>query len=168
MPMTHYMELLATHQPWNLLLFMAVPVILAETLAVTELYVLFTRNLDGTVRLVNRTAGIAVGFYFLAVFLYLSVTAAWPLTANGGWRGWIDLVAVAFYLAGVVPLFGIALLELGWLLPRGSAEQRLRVHAALVALFLVVAHVAMIFGMMDPTLGGWQEAVLPLGHHHQP
>ena len=32
MDITHYMELLATNQPWNLLIFMAIPVILAETL----------------------------------------------------------------------------------------------------------------------------------------
>ena len=47
MPMTHYMELLATNQPWNLILFMAVPVILAETIAIAELYLLYTRRLDG-------------------------------------------------------------------------------------------------------------------------
>jgi starvation-inducible DNA-binding protein len=38
-------KLLADNQPWNLILFMAIPVILAETIAVSELYVLFTRNL---------------------------------------------------------------------------------------------------------------------------
>jgi hypothetical protein len=38
------MELLATNQPWNLILFMAIPVILAETVAITELYILFTRK----------------------------------------------------------------------------------------------------------------------------
>lgn len=43
MGMTHYMELLAVHQPRNLLLFMAVPVVLAETLAITELVILFAR-----------------------------------------------------------------------------------------------------------------------------
>lgn len=37
MGMTHYMELLAVHQPRNLIIFMAVPVVLAETLAITEL-----------------------------------------------------------------------------------------------------------------------------------
>lgn len=42
--MTHYMELLATNQPWNLISFMAIPVILAETTAVTELFLLFGRN----------------------------------------------------------------------------------------------------------------------------
>ena len=36
MPMTHYMELLATNQPWNLILFMAIPVVLAETVVITE------------------------------------------------------------------------------------------------------------------------------------
>ena len=41
MNMTHYMELLAVNQPWNLILFMAIPVILAETVAITELFILF-------------------------------------------------------------------------------------------------------------------------------
>ena len=39
--MTHYMGLLAVNQPWNLLIFMALPVVLAETLAITELAILF-------------------------------------------------------------------------------------------------------------------------------
>jgi hypothetical protein len=61
MNMTHYMELLASNQPWNLILFMAVPVILAETVAITELFILFSRQLHGGVRAVNRTASIAGG-----------------------------------------------------------------------------------------------------------
>jgi len=47
MNMTHYMQLLADNQPWNLMLFMAIPIVLAETLAITELYILFTRRFDG-------------------------------------------------------------------------------------------------------------------------
>ena len=47
MNMTHYMQLLADNQPWNLLIFMAIPVVFAETLAITELYILFTRKFDG-------------------------------------------------------------------------------------------------------------------------
>lgn len=43
MDMTHYMELLASNQPWNLLIYMAIPVILAETIAITEPYILYTR-----------------------------------------------------------------------------------------------------------------------------
>jgi hypothetical protein len=44
MNMTHYMELLSVNQPWNLLMFMATPIVLAETIAVTELYILYTRD----------------------------------------------------------------------------------------------------------------------------
>ena len=61
MNMTHYMELLAVNQPWNLISFMAIPIVLAETLAITELYILFTRKLDGSVYYLNRFAGIVVG-----------------------------------------------------------------------------------------------------------
>ena len=73
MNMTHYMELLATNQPWNLLIFMAVPIILAETLAITELYLLFTRNFQGWVHNLNRAVGIIVGLYFIGVIIYLLI-----------------------------------------------------------------------------------------------
>lgn len=43
--MTHYMELLVTNQPWHLIIFMAIPVIPAEYIAITELQVLFSRNM---------------------------------------------------------------------------------------------------------------------------
>lgn len=152
MSMTHYMELLAQNQPWNLILFMAIPVVLAETVAITELYILFTRRFDGAVRTLNRGASIAGGLYFLGVFAYLMLTAVIPLTRGGLWRGPADVIAVGFYLSGIVPLLGLALLDLGLLGRTRSAEGRLRLHAALVAVFLVVAHVAMIFGMLDPTL----------------
>jgi hypothetical protein len=150
MEMTHYMELLATNQPWNLIIFMAVPVILAETIAVSELYILFTRNLKGMVRKINKIAGIAVGFYFLIVFFYLLFKAAIPITLAGSWRTIVDVIAVGFYLLGVVPLFGISLLELGLIGRHKSEEWKLKTHATFVAGFLIVAHVAMIFGMVNP------------------
>ncbi len=154
MPMTHYMELLATNQPWNLILFMAIPVILAETIAIAELYLLYTRRLDGAVRQLSHIAGSIAGIYFLGVFLYLFFTAVLPLTTGGAWRGPADVIAVGFYLAGVIPLGGIALIDLGFLWKNRSTEARLGLHASFVAMFLIVAHVAMIFGMLDPTLLG--------------
>jgi len=152
MSMTHYMELLATNQPWNLILFMAVPVVLAETVAITELYILFTRKRDNAFALFNRVASIAGGFYFAGVFLYLLAKAVVPLTAAGAWRGPADVVAVGAYLSGIVPLLGLALIDTGAIGRQWSDESRLRRHAALVAVFLVVAHVAMIFGMLDPAI----------------
>lgn len=161
MQATHYMQLLADNQPWNLLLFMAIPVILAETIAVTELYILFTRNMNGLVKKVNSIAGIIVGLYFVGVFLYLLSTAVIPLTQAGEWRGFADIIAVGFYLAGVVPLGGLAMLELGLLKKGASDDEKLKLHATFVAIFLIVAHIAMIFGMINPTVFGWQPAGMP-------
>lgn len=156
MSMTHYMGLLAANQPWNLLLFMAIPVILAETLAITELVVLFTQGAcAGWVHRLNRWAGLVAGPWFLAITVHLMVNAVFPLTSGGGWHGPADLIAVGFYLAGVVPLTGIALIELH-IIGRGGARARMKLHAIFVGVFLVAAHVAMIAGMLDPTLLGWQ------------
>ena len=161
---THYMGLLAANQPWNLLLFMAVPVIAAETLAITELMILFTGGSSRRVRAVNRYTGIFAGFYFLGIVVYLLDNAVIPLTRGDGWRGPGDLVAVGFYLAGLVPLYGIMLLETGVIGSRLDATGRLRLHTTLVGVFLVVAHVAMIFGMLDPTVLGWEPThVMPGG-----
>ena len=156
--MTHYMQLLADNQPWNLLLFMAIPVILAETVAVTELYILFSRNITGKAKKINTVAGTAVGIYFVGVFAYLLANAVIPLTVAGEWRGLADIMAVGFYLAGVIPLGGIALLGLGLFKKGESEETKLRWHAIFVAVFLIVAHVAMIFGMLNPTVLGWMPA----------
>ena len=161
MPMTHYMELLAVNQPWNLILFMAVPVILAETVAITELFILFGRQYHGPLRNLNRTASIAGGLYFIGVFGYLLVNAVIPLTVHGEWRGPADVIAVGAYLSGIVPLLGLALLDLG-LTGRGlSEEQKLKRHATWVAVFLVVAHIAMIFGMLDPAVLQSGAAAMP-------
>ena len=138
MNMTHYVELLATNQPWNLILFMAIPIILAETVAITELYILYTRKLEGWVRQLNRVPGIIVGLYFLGIIAYLLVTA------------------VGTYLIGGIPLVLIALQDLGLLHAKLTAEQRLGWHASYVAVFLVFAHVAMIAGMTDPGLLGYK------------
>ncbi|MEH7301625.1 DUF6803 family protein [Neobacillus drentensis] len=153
MNMTHYMGLLADNQPWNLIIFMAIPVICAETIAITELGILFTRNLGGTLRKVNKVVSIFAGLYFTGIFLYLMKTAYIPLTINGEWKGWIDVVAVTFYLLGIVPLLGMALLDMGIIYKNRTDEQKLKIHSFFVGMFLVVAHVAMIFGMVDPSIG---------------
>lgn len=150
--MTHYMELLATNQPWNLILFMAIPVIFAEFIAVTELYILLSRNTNGTLRQLNQIAGILIGIYFTGVFFYLLFNAVIPLTTSRGWREVADVIAVGFYLLGIIPLGGMALMGMGVIGRNASEQGRLSLHATFVAIFLVVAHIAMIFGMLDPML----------------
>ncbi len=155
MLMTHYMELLASNQPWNLLIFMALPVVLAETVAITELYILYTRKFDTWVRQVNRIASILVGITFVGIIAYLIFTAVIPITSAGAWRTWIDVVAVSTYLIGGVPMVLLALQELGLIHRAESEERRLARHATYVAVFLVFAHIAMVAGMMDPGILGY-------------
>ncbi len=152
MDMTHYMELLAANQPWNLLIFMVVPVVLAEFIAVTELQILFQRNFTGAIKRANGIAGILAGVYFTGIVIYLLITAVIPITAQNAWRGPADVIAVSFYLLGGVPLLGMALLELRVIQPNADPSTRLKLHAILVAVFLVVAHIAMIFGMLNPSV----------------
>lgn len=166
MNMTHYMELLATNQPWNLLIFMAIPIVLAETLAITELYLLSTRNYIGWVNHLNRMAGITVGLYFIGVIIYLLKTAVWPITQAGEWRTIIDVVAVGSYLIGGLPLIYIAFQELGWVNSKASDESKRHTHSICVALFLVFGHIAMIAGMLDPSLLGYMPEGMSEVHKH--
>jgi hypothetical protein len=142
------MELLATNQPWNLIIYMAIPVILAETLVATEFFVVYRQLFKGALRSFNKLIGIILGFYFLGIFLYLMFSVVPTIE----WRGWVDVVAVGFYLSGVIPLFGIALVELGLLGGGMSDTQKMKLHFILLTAFLVVAHIAMIFGMVNPEL----------------
>ena len=171
MNMTHYMELLATNQPWNLILFMAIPVVLAETVAITELYILYTRKLQGWVRNLNRWAGIVVGLYFIGVIAYLLMNAVVPITQAGEWRTIIDVIAVSTYLIGGIPMVLIALQDLGITHKGASEEKKLAYHAIYVAVFLVFAHLAMIAGMTDPALLGYQGEAshdMPAQQHMMP
>ena len=173
MNMTHYMQLLADNQPWNLMLFMAIPILFAETLAITELYILFTRRFDGFIWGLNRFSGAAVGVYFIVVIAYLMTMAVVPITQAGEWRTIIDVVAVGSYLIGGLPLIWIALQEFGLVNKGLNQEGRLKIHAICVALFLVFGHVAMISGMLDPGLLGYQgsahavDGAMPAAHGHQ-
>ncbi|MEK4348457.1 DUF6803 family protein [Paenibacillus sp. FSL P4-0184] len=154
MNMTHYMSLLADNQPWNLILFMAIPVIFAETITVTEFIILFTQNLKGSLRTFNKICSILAGLYFTGVFLYLFPTAFIPLSVNGEWHTWVDVVAVGFYLSGVLFLLPLALLDLGLIARKRTDEQKMKLHFILISGFLVVAHIAMIFGMINPEIVG--------------
>ncbi|WP_138493558.1 DUF6803 family protein [Paenibacillus pinistramenti] len=152
MNMTHYMSLLADNQPWNLIIFMAIPVIFAETITVTEFIILFSKNTHGSLRAFNRACSIIAGLYFTGIFLYLFPTAFMPLTVNGGWHTWVDVVAVGFYLSGVIFLLPLALLDLGIIGRKRTEEEKMKLHFMLVSGFLVVAHIAMIFGMVNPEI----------------
>lgn len=163
MVMTHYMELLAVNQPWNLIMYMVIPVALAEALVATEFFTVFLRGSNaGSWRIWNKWIGIVLGFYFLGIFLKLTMTVVPTIQ----WRGMADIIAVGSYLSGVIPLFGIALLELGVIGKGKSDDEKMKLHFVLLTVFLVVAHVAMIFGMVDPTIMGWNPGTVGTGMQH--
>lgn len=152
MNMTHYMSLLAENQPWNLIIFMVIPVICAETLTITEFFIIFNKNKRGSLRTLNKLVGIFAGIYFAGIFVYLMINAFIPLTMNGGWHTWVDVLAVGSYLSGVVFLLPIALMELGIIYKNKTEIEKAKIHFILISGFLVVAHIAMIFGMVNPEI----------------
>ena len=128
MSSTHYMDLLMQNSPWNLILFMAIPVVLAETIAITELLIpLLSQRAELTTK-VNRACGVLAGIAFIGIILYLVPAVVLPLASNGEFR------------------------------------------TSLLAAFLVFSHIAMIFGMVDPSIAGYQPAKQSVemnhSHHH--
>lgn len=152
MNMTHYMSLLMENQPWNLIIFMAIPVIMAETLTITEFFIIFNRTEKGGMKSLNKAIGILAGIYFTGIFIYLMANAVIPLTMNGGWHTWVDVIAVGFYLSGVVFLLPITLMESGIIFKNKTIEEKMKIHFLFIGGFLVVAHIAMIFGMVNPQI----------------
>ncbi|MBF0928216.1 MAG: cytochrome oxidase biogenesis protein Surf12C, partial [Campylobacter concisus] len=67
-----------------------------------------------------------------------------------------DVIAIYSYLIGVIPLLAIALLELNLIYKNASEKAKLKLHFFLLIFALIVAHVAMIFGMVDPTITGYK------------
>lgn len=149
MNMTHYMELLATNQPWNLIYYMVIPVVLAEALVAIEFFIVFKRQTSGWLRTTSKVLGIVAGAYFtFAIFFPLLFTAIPGMK----WRTVVDFIAVWSYLIGAFPLAGIALLEMDLIGKGKNDQEKMKLHFILLTVFLVVAHVAMIFGMVNPEI----------------
>lgn len=149
MNMTHYMELLATNQPWNLLYYMVVPVVLAEALVAIEFFIVFHRLTTGPLKTASKVLSIIAGFYFTFAIFFRLLFSAIP---GMQWRTGVDFIAVWSYLLGVVPLGALALLEMGLIGKRKSPEEKIKAHFVWLTVFLIVAHVAMIFGMVNPQI----------------
>jgi hypothetical protein len=68
----------------------------------------------------------------------------------------IDVIAVGSYVIAGLPLIWIAFQELGLVNKALDQMGRLRIHATCVALFLIFGHIAMIAGMVDPSILGYK------------
>ena len=152
--MTHYMELLSLNQPYNLILFMVIPVGLTELLVAMEFLTMYHMDSGKNTgyKAVGKFAGIVLGVYFTALVIYFMA----KIYPSIKWRGYADVIAVYSYLISVIPLLGIALLELNLIYKNASEKAKLKLHFFLLIFALIVAHVAMIFGMVDPTITGYK------------
>lgn len=167
---THYMDLLMQNSPWNLLLFMALPVVFAETAAITELWAPHAKSEISKVRLqaTNRICGILGGIAFLFIDIYLIATVFIPLALAHEFRTWIDVVAITSYLLGGIPMMLLALLNTKVLWRKATEQKKAKANIVLLASFLVLSHIAMIFGMVDPGIAGYAPKEAPahqMGHH---
>ena len=152
--MTHYMELLSLDQPYNLVLYMVIPMGLAELLVAMEFVTMYHMDSgkNAGFKAVSKFVGIVLGVYFTALVIYF-LAKIYPTIK---WRGYADVIAIYSYLIGVIPLLGIALLELNLIYKNASEKAKLKLHFCLLIFFLIVGHVAMIFGMVDPTITGYK------------
>ena len=161
--MTHYMELLSLNQPYNLILFMVIPVGLTELLVAMEFLTMYHMDSgkNAGFKAVGKFAGIVLGVYFTALVIYFMA----KIYPSIKWRGYADVIAVYSYLISVIPLLGIALLELNLIYKNASEKAKLKLHFFLLIFALIVAHVAMIFGMVDPTITGYKAENGEMGMH---
>ena len=166
MSSTHYMDLLMQNSPWNLILFMAIPVVLAETIAITELLIPLLSQRAESTKKVNRVSGVLAGIAFIGIILYLVPTVVLPLASNGEFRTWVDAVAIFSYLLAGIPMILLALLNLKLLFKRSEPKKRHIIRISLLAAFLVLSHIAMIFGMVDSSIAGYQPAKRSVAMNH--
>lgn len=166
---THYMDLLMMNSPWNLIFFMAIPVVLAESIAISELYILYKQPTAlPSLEKFKNTCGVFAAVAFIAIIIYLVPFVVIPLCEQHLWRTWIDVIAIVSYIAAGLPMIMIGLLNIGLIIRDKSKKKRTLYHILFLSAFLILSHVAMIFGMIDPTIAGWeQENMQEMHHKHQ-
>lgn len=152
MVMTHYMELLSLHEPWFLILFMLVPMVLAETILASGAFsLLYKDSRSEKWDSLSHVCGLILGIFFIVATVYI-VTSYVPTIQ---WRGPIDYISIWAYVLGVIPAVLILLQELGLIFKGLDATAKIKKHIVLMILFVLFTHLAMVFGMADPQLAGY-------------
>ena len=90
--MTHYMELLSLDQPYNLILYMVIPMGLAELLVAMEFFTMYHMDSGKNTgfKAVSKFVGIVLGVYFTALVIYF-LAKIYPTIK---WRGYADVIAI--------------------------------------------------------------------------
>lgn len=153
MLMTQYMSLLMANSPYNLIFFMVVPMVIAETIAITEIVLLFSSKPLLKVHSLNSICTFISGIVMLVlVFLFIKGKVL-PANEQNLWKGWIDYASALLFMAAVIPLVLMSLLQVNLIFRKANKRTKMAVKIVLLSIYLVTSHAAMVFGMLDPALG---------------
>lgn len=153
MLMTQYMSLLMANSPYNLIFFMVVPMVIAETIAITEIVLLFSSKPLLKVHSLNSICTFISGIVMLVlVFLFIKELVL-PANEQNLWKGWIDYASVLLFMVAVIPLVLMSLLQVNLIFRKANKRTKMAVKIVLLSIYLVTSHAAMVFGMLDPALG---------------
>lgn len=153
MLMTQYMSLLMANSPYNLIFFMVVPVVIAETIAITEIVLLFSSKPLLKVHSLNSICTFISGIVMLVLgFLFIKELVL-PANEQNLWKGWIDYASALLFMAAVIPLVLMSLLQVNLIFRKANKRTKMAVKIVLLSIYLVTSHAAMVFGMLDPALG---------------
>lgn len=153
MLMTQYMSLLMANSPYNLIFFMVVPMVIAETIAITEIILLFSSKPLLKVHSLNSICTFISGIVMLVlVFLFIKELVL-PANEQNLWKGWIDYASALLFMVAVVPLVLMSLLQVNLIFRKANKRTKMAVKIVLLSIYLVTSHAAMVFGMLDPALG---------------
>lgn len=153
MLMTQYMSLLMANSPYNLIFFMVVPMVIAETIAITEIVLLFSLKPLLKVHSLNSICTFISGIVMLVLgFLFIKELVL-PANEQNLWKGWIDYASALLFMVAVVPLVLMSLLQVNLIFRKANKRTKMAVKIVLLSIYLVTSHAAMVFGMLDPALG---------------
>lgn len=153
MLMTQYMSLLMANSPYNLIFFMVVPMVIAETIAITEIILLFSSKPLLKVHSLNSICTFISGIVMLVLgFLFIKWLVL-PANEQNLWKGWIDYASALLFMAAVIPLVLMSLLQVNLIFRKVNKRTKMAVKIVLLSIYLVTSHAAMVFGMLDPALG---------------
>lgn len=153
MLMTQYMSLLMANSPYNLIFFMVVPMVIAETIAITEIVLLFSSKPLLKVQSLNSICTFISGIVMLVLGVFFVKELVLPANAQNLWKGWIDYASALCFMVAVVPLVLMSLLQVNLIFRKANKRSKMAVKIVLLSIYLVTSHAAMVFGMLDPALG---------------
>lgn len=163
--MTQYMHLLMGNAPYNLIYYMVIPMVIAETIAITEILKFYKEKDSRVVNSLNKLSSVLGGFAMLVLGTLYAVHVLTPAIKQHSFLGWVDSVSSYLFVASALPLILITLLELGRICRKSSEHKKHGVKIVFLSLYLVLSHGAMALGMLDPAIGLNTPATI-FGHTH--